>query len=314
VGLTTSLATVGDRLGGVRSRRHGASKRSGAASAYGQPGWGAGGGLSIASADPPLADLDTYTESNTINNAADIYPNISGPYSLNGTWALRWPSVTYQDWKATAARVLVFTVSLSAPSSQAASVSYATADAGAEAGSDYQAASGTLTIPAGQTTGMITVLVNGDRLAEANETFFVNLSSPANAIVGDGRGIGTVLDDEARISINDVTVTEGNAGTVNATFTVSLSLAYDSAVTFLYQTASRTATAGSDYDTASGDVTIAAGQTTTTIPVAVIGDRSAEFTEDFVVILSNSTNATFVGGGGAWAPSWTMSRASASAT
>jgi hypothetical protein len=294
VGLTTSLATVGDRLGGVRSRRDGASKRYGAASAYGQPGWGAGGGLSIVSADPLLADLDTYTESNTINNAADIYPNISGPYSFNGTWV---PPLAISDVSRlegnSGTTAFVFTVSLSAPSSQAASVSYA----GAEAGSDYQAASGTLTIPAGQTTGMITVLANGDRLAEANETFFVNLSSPANAILGDGRGIGTVLDDEARISINDVTVTERNTGTVNATFTVSLSLAYDAAVTFHYQTASRTATAGSDYVTASGDVTIAAGQTTTTSPVAVIGDRSAEFTEHFVVILSNPTNATFVGGG-----------------
>jgi Calx-beta domain-containing protein len=46
------------------------------------------------------------------------------------------------------------------------SVNYATADGSATAGSDYQAASGTLTIPAGQTTGTITVLVNGDRLGE----------------------------------------------------------------------------------------------------------------------------------------------------
>ena len=49
------------------------------------PGVGVGGGLSIASAAPPLADLDTFTESNTINNFADIDPNISGPYTVNGT-------------------------------------------------------------------------------------------------------------------------------------------------------------------------------------------------------------------------------------
>jgi hypothetical protein len=46
---------------------------------------GVGGGLSIAPAVPRLADLDTFTASNTLNNIADIDPNISGPYSLNGT-------------------------------------------------------------------------------------------------------------------------------------------------------------------------------------------------------------------------------------
>jgi hypothetical protein len=75
------------------------------------------------------------------------------------------------------------------------------------------------------------VLVNGDRLGEPNETFVVNLSAPTNATIADGQGIGAILDDEPRMSINDVTVTEGNTGAVNATFTVSLSVAYDVAVT-----------------------------------------------------------------------------------
>lgn len=51
----------------------------------GPDGVGVGGGLSIAAAVPRLADLDTFTASNTLNNFADIDPNISGPYSLNGT-------------------------------------------------------------------------------------------------------------------------------------------------------------------------------------------------------------------------------------
>jgi hypothetical protein len=56
-----------------------------------------------------------------------------------------------------------FTVTLSAPSAQPVTVQYVTADGSATAGSDYQTASGTLIIPAGQTTGTIAVLVNGDR-------------------------------------------------------------------------------------------------------------------------------------------------------
>ena len=43
------------------------------------------------------------------------------------------------------------------------------------------------------------MLVNGDRLAEPNETFVVNLSSPTNATIADGQGVGTIVDDEPRI-------------------------------------------------------------------------------------------------------------------
>jgi hypothetical protein len=261
----------------------------------GPDGEGDAGGLYIAPASPPLADLDTFTESHTVNNHADFNPNILGPYSLNGSWV---PPLAITDVSRLEGNsdttAFVFTVRLSAPSNQTVSVNYATADGTATAGSDYQATSGTLTIPAGQTTGTIIVLVNGDTAAEANEAFFVSLSSPTNATIADGQGVGTIIDDEPRISINDVTVTEGNTGTVNATFTVSLSVAYDVAVMVHYQTANGSATAGSDYAAASGDVIIAAGQTTKTFSVAVIGDRSAEPTENFVVNLSAATNGLIV--------------------
>ena len=119
-----------------------------------------------------------------------------------------------------------FTVSLDAPAAAAVTVDYATADGTADrAGATTLAASGTLTFAAGQTTKTVTVLGQRRPLDEANETFFVNLSNPANATIADGQGIGTITDDDPppTISVNDVTVTEGNAGTVNATFTVTLS-------------------------------------------------------------------------------------------
>src|SRR5690349_9763386 len=81
-----------------------------------------------------------------------------------------------------------------------------TADGTATAGSDYQAASGTLTIPAGQTSGTITVLVNGDRIGEPNEKYFVNLSNlNYGVILYAHQGEGTIVDDEPRLSIGDVT-------------------------------------------------------------------------------------------------------------
>ena len=91
----------------------------------------------------------------------------------------------------------------------------------ATAPGDYLAASGTLDFDPGETTQSVSVTVNGDMLDEVDETYFVNLSSPVNATIADGQGLGTITDDDAppAISIDDVTVTEGNSGTTNATFT-----------------------------------------------------------------------------------------------
>lgn len=62
--------------------------------------------------------------------------------------------------------------------------------------------------PAGQTTETMTVPVNGDRLAEANETFFVNLSSATDAVITDGQDVGTIAADEPGIGISDVSKKE----------------------------------------------------------------------------------------------------------
>ena len=106
-------------------------------------------------------------------------------------------------------------------------VDYATANNTAVAPGDYTATTGTLTFAPGETTKTVTVLVNGDLIAEVDETYFVDLSNATNATIGDSRGVGTIIDDDGQptISINDVTVTEGNSGIVNANFSVSLSSA-----------------------------------------------------------------------------------------
>jgi hypothetical protein len=187
----------------------------------------------------------------------------------------------------------VFTVSLSAPWNQTVTVHYSTADNTATtAGNDYQAGSGTLTFAPGVTSQTVTVAVNGDRLAEADESFFVNLDSPTAATIADGQGVGTILDDEPRISIGDVSLNEGNSGTTKFNFTVSLSAAYDAAVTVGYATANGTATiANRDYQARSGTVTFAAGVTSQTITILVNGDRTKELNETFYVNLSNAVSA-----------------------
>jgi len=94
----------------------------------------------------------------------------------------------------------VFTVTLSAASSQIVTVSYSTADGSATAGSDYAATSGIVTFNPGVTAKTITVLVNGDTIPEPNESFFVNLTSATNATIADGQGVGTIVNDDEPVS------------------------------------------------------------------------------------------------------------------
>jgi hypothetical protein len=188
-----------------------------------------------------------------------------------------------------------FTVTLSAASTQTVTVAFATAGGTATAGSDYRAASGSLTFAPGEISKTITVLVNGDRLAEPNETFAVNLSGPANAMVAVAHGTGTILDDEPRISVGDVTKAEGKRGqTTLFTFTVTLSAAYDQPVTVSFKTTNGTAKSGDDYVAKSGTLTFAPGETMKTITIVVNGDGKKEANEYFFLdLFGNSTNSLF---------------------
>lgn len=193
-------------------------------------------------------------------------------------------------------RLAVFTVTRSGDTSAAVSVGYATANGTAAAGSDYQATSGTLTFAPGETSRTISVVIIGDRLAEPNETFFVNLSQTTSGAVVDGQGAGTIVDDEPRVSISDVTRTEGKRGqTTLFTFTVTLSVAYDQAVTMSFRTVNNTAkTNDSDYVARTGTLTFAPGETTKTITIEVKGDNKKESDETFFLdLFGNSSNSLF---------------------
>ncbi len=189
----------------------------------------------------------------------------------------------------------VFTVSLNVPATAPISVQYQTANNSATAPGDFTAlALNTLNFGVGDQTKQITVVVNGDTTVEGNETFFVNLSNPSGATISDSQGQGTINDDDtATLSINDVAVTEGNAGTVNAVFTVSLSKPSSSTVTVQYQTANNSATAPSDFTALSlATLTFNPGDQTKQVTVVVNGDTTVEGNETFFVNLSNPSGAT----------------------
>lgn len=264
---------------------------------------------------PPLTSVieDGYLTSVAIGdfNGDGFLDAATTDLALSGLWILindqSWgpvppPTISINNVTVTEGNTgsvnATFTVTLSSVHDAEVTVHYTTANDSATAGSDYTAVSGDVSFAPGQTSRTITVAVLGDRLAEPTERFFVNLSNATNATIADGQGVGTIRDDEPRIVINNVTVTEGNTGSVNALFIVTLSFAYDEAVTVPYATADGTATAGSDYEAASGTLTIPAGQTTGTITVLVNGDRLAEPNETFFVHLSSPTNATMADGQG----------------
>jgi glucose/arabinose dehydrogenase len=193
-----------------------------------------------------------------------------------------------------------FTVSLSNLSSQSISVNYATAGNTATSGNDFVAASGIATIAPGLHSTTVTVIVNGDTTFEPNETFAVNLSSPANATIADNQGVGTINNDDSQpvITINDVLVTESNQGTSAATFTVSLSNASSQTITVNYATADNTATAGDDYINGAGTLTFTPGQTSQDLNIGINGDVLNEDTVSFNVNLTSPNNATISDGQG----------------
>jgi hypothetical protein len=192
----------------------------------------------------------------------------------------------------------VFVVSLSSPSSQTVTVGLATMNGSATAGSDYQTGTGMITFLPGETTRLPNVPIVNDSLDEPDELFTLNLSAAVNAGISDAQGVGTITDNDPQptVSINDVTITEGNTGTASAVLTVRLSAASGREVTVLYATASGSgvgqAISQEDYQRTAGTVTFAPGQTARSVTVAINGDAFDEPDETFQVTLPSAVNAT----------------------
>ncbi|MCI0353425.1 MAG: hypothetical protein L0099_00065, partial [Acidobacteria bacterium] len=232
-----------------------------------------------------------------------------GPTDTNGTFdvyvrPLVVPTVSIDDVSVAetdaGTTAATFSVTLSASMLDLVTVDFQTTDDTATlADSDYVTATGTVTFVPGDTSEPVTVTINGDTNLEPNETFFVDLSMPSNATLGDSQGVGTILnDDGTTISIDDVTVAEGNAGTTVATFTVSLSAASASTVTVDFITNGVTAASGTDFVAGSGTVTFVPTDVSEPVTVTINGDTLDELNETFTVDLSNAANATIFDGEG----------------
>jgi hypothetical protein len=186
-------------------------------------------------------------------------------------------------------------LSLSFPTAQPVAVQFTTANGMAMPGSDYLATTGSVFFAPGTTNASISVPVFGDTMSESNEVFFVILTVPTNALLVKTQSTVTINDDDSfpSVSIQDAAVVEGNVGTTNALFAVSLSASSGRRITVRYTTTNGTAAAGSDYQARTGTtLTFDPGVTNQTASVSVFGDSLGENDETFVVTLSNPVNVT----------------------
>lgn len=258
-------------------------------------GWGNPG------ANPPqgysdYASLGMYTISGSIVDSGDE-PVVSVE------------SVTVNESDGLASLALT----LSKPATTTTSVNWATSNGSAVAPEDYLGASGTVTFAPGETQSTIQVSIVNDTATESQESFSVSLSNPTGLLLGSSEGLVTIVDDDIplpSVSISDASVQEGkentkgkNAGTrqqVDMVFTVSLSSASGVPVTVDYATqddlaasADMRASAGDDYvEIVSGQLLFAAGETSKTVTVTVLGDNTVENDETFLVALASPVNAT----------------------
>ncbi len=185
---------------------------------------------------------------------------------------------------------VVVTVRLSVASGQNVTVNYATSNGTATAGSDYTAASGTLTFNPGETAKSFGVPIADDTQAEGNETIALSLSNPTNAV------LGSPASATLTINANDTLTFSGSTYSVNenigaAVITVRLNSPASQVVTVNYATGGGTATAGSDYTAASGTLTFNPGETSKTFSIAITNDTLDEPNETVTLTLINQTNA-----------------------
>ncbi len=204
---------------------------------------------------------------------------------------------------------LIFTVSRSFNVTDASVTATVTAGT-ATAGTDFTLpAPQVLSFPLGGVLSQqVVVDVSADTLVELDETVLLTLSAAVNAGIADGDGVGTITnDDSAIVSIDDVSMVEGDAGITDFVFTVGLSNPVDAAVGISFQVVGDTAMAGIDFAKQEGFLTFPAagpipGSQTQTIEADVFGEALVELDETFEALLFNLSAAgrdvTFEGGEG----------------
>ena len=194
-------------------------------------------------------------------------------------------------------RIIPINVTLSNPTVQTVTVNYATANGTATAGSDYVAASGVVTIPAGSTSVPIEIQINSDMDVEPDETFTITLSNAQNVtFISNAVANVTIANDDATVQFNSATASVNeSAGFVNVTVTrvgdtsrpaLVLSSTADTAGLQSCTIANGKASERCDYATVAARLQFAPGETTKTFTIPIVDDGLVEGDETLTVNLS----------------------------
>jgi hypothetical protein len=176
-----------------------------------------------------------------------------------------------------------------------ATVQFATSDGTAVAPGDYTPMSETLTFAPGEALKLVNIPTVNDEVTEAPETINLALTDVNGATAGGpATAFAQISSDDPTpiITASNASVTEGDVGTANVHFTLTLSNPSELSVGLNYATADGSATAGVDYQSVSGQTTFAPLQMSKTVVIPVQGDLSSEINETFLVNLSSIVNAT----------------------
>lgn len=221
----------------------------------------------------------------TLSTTANATTNTATGTIVNTDTA---PTASASNVSANEGSTLTFTVNLNRASSTSTSVTYTTVNGTALAGTNFTAASGTLTYTAGQTSKTVVITSLNDSTYTPNRTFTLEMTANATTNSATGTVVNTDATPTISITADASSVTEGN----NAGFTLTLNRASSSNVQVDYTTVNGTASSTGDFTTTSGTATVTAGSLTTTISVPTIDDNNDEQDEAFSVSISNPQNAS----------------------
>ena len=176
-------------------------------------------------------------------------------------------------------------------------VDYATVSRSAVAGREFTPVSGTLVFQDGERTKSVTIALIDNGTYDGNREFLLDLTNPTGGATIATYPVGTVdvYDDELppRVSIDDIRVTEGNSGTTNAEFTISITSVQRSIdIRILWYTNSQAAVEGSDFQSSGGTFWFTPADTQKTISIPVFGDTAREYDERFSVYIYGGATFT----------------------
>jgi hypothetical protein len=252
-----------------------------------------------------LGRLVKVARSGTVNNGAsacytydkaDNRTNVTSSTSSNCSP----PSVSFSvnDVSVIEGGNLLFTVTKTGTATGTLTVSYATANGTAVAGSDYTTTSGTLSFLSTDTAKTVSVPTIDDAAVESAETVLFNLSNASTgATISDSQGVGTINDNDSLCGGVSFTIASNGAVAEGGSslFTVTKSGSASGSCSVNYATAGGTATSGSDFTASSGTLTFTSTQTSQQISVATIDDTAVESAETFTTSLSSPTGGSTLG-------------------